>query len=207
VHGQDPCDARVETNNSDDGWLDECLDVLRQAHIQLTDGLSDSEIEAIEAEFALTFSPDHRSLLAAAVPLGESWLNWHERERDKVAYALGWPADGALFDVSNNAFWPLSWGSRPDDEGAALDIASKRMAQVPTLVPLYGHRYMPAAPAPTSSPVFSVHQTDVIYYGANLLSYLRCEFLHEPWTVAVADVKVRIPFWSDLAEGAKDAYL
>jgi hypothetical protein len=35
---------------------------------------------------------------------------------------------------------------------------------------------MPAAPARTGAPVFSVWQADVIFYGDNLLDYLRREF-------------------------------
>jgi hypothetical protein len=39
----------------------------------------------------------------------------------------------------------------------------------PRLVPVYSHRYAPAAPAPAGSPELSVHQTDIIYYGPNLV--------------------------------------
>jgi hypothetical protein len=34
---------------------------------------------------------------------------------------------------------------------------------------------MPAAPAPSGAPVFSVWQSDVIFYGRNLLDYLHQE--------------------------------
>lgn len=47
----------------------------------------------------------------------------------------------------------------------------------PRLIPIYAHRFTPAAPSPSESPVFSVWQTDIIYYGANLLEYLTNELL------------------------------
>ncbi|MBL0888960.1 hypothetical protein [Myceligenerans indicum] len=52
----------------------------------------------------------------------------------------------------------------------AIDLARNYLATVPRLVPIVGHRYLPATPAPRGSPVSSVYQTDVIYYGADLVS-------------------------------------
>lgn len=182
----------------------DCLAVLQEAEVQLIDGLSEHEVTAIEREFGFAFSPDHRALLTAALPTGPGWPNWRDSEPDAIAEALAWPVQGVLFDARNNAFWPSSWGTRPDKPSLALEVATKRLDKVPRLVPLFGHRYMSAAPAPTLSPVFSVYQTDVIYYGPDLLTYLRHEFLGEPPS---KDVQVRIPFWSDLAEGLHDADL
>lgn len=68
-----------------------------------------------------------------------------------------------------------SWGPRPEDLLAALEVARVRMAAVATLVPIYSHRYNSAVSAPHLAPVLSVSHTDVIYYGKNLLDYLRCE--------------------------------
>ena len=72
------------------------------------------------------------------------------------------------------------------------------MRTVSTLIPIYSHRYMPAAPAPAGSPVFSVHQTDVIYYGSDLVSYFQSEFFNIPDRKSPTH---RVDFWSELAEG------
>jgi hypothetical protein len=80
------------------------------------------------------------------------------------------------------------------------------MAKVPTLIPIYGHRYLPAAPAPAGSPVFSVYQTDVVYCGDNLLDYVAHEF-HTPPPHPTRDDRPHIRFWSDLAESADEAGL
>ncbi len=71
------------------------------------------------------------------------------------------------------------------------------MQLVPPLIPLYAHRYVLAGQAPEGSPVFSVYQTEVIYYGRDLAAFFAAEFLGQP------DSKppIQIDFWSDLAQG------
>jgi hypothetical protein len=71
-------------------------------------------------------------------------------------------------------------------------------AEAPKLIPLLGHRYLPADPCEAGNPVFSVYQSDVIYYGANLQDWMRWEvdgWDAEPWP-AIS----RIRFWSDAEE-------
>ena len=46
----------------------------------------------------------------------------------------------------------------------------------PKLIPIYSSRYIPESPKETGNPVFSVYQTDIIYYGFDLLSYFENEF-------------------------------
>jgi hypothetical protein len=87
-------------------------------------------------------------------------------------------------------------------------IATRRhLSLVPRLVPLCSHRYLPADPAPVPSPVFSVYQTDVVYYGDNLLDYVAHEFRVPPLHPAEPGQRQRIAFWSDLAEDVDDADL
>lgn len=81
-----------------------------------------------------------------------------------------------MFDVENNVFWPASWGERPDSVAARFEVVKQQVTTWPQLVPLYGHRYLPAAPFGPGAPVFSVVQTDVIIYGTNLLDYAAREF-------------------------------
>ncbi len=51
---------------------------------------------------------------------------------------------------------------------------------MPELVPIFGHRFVPAIPTLTHAPVFSVHQTDVIYYGSDVADYVRNELRPQP---------------------------
>ncbi|GAB2674769.1 hypothetical protein [Thalassiella azotivora] len=177
----------------------EALKILKAARVTLDKGLDTEELDRVEADFGFAFAPDHRDLLAAALPVGERWVDWRRADLSDISARLLWPQEGVLFDVEHNAFWPGSWGDRPAQLGAALERARERVSTWPRLVPVYGHRYLPAAPAPTGSPVFSVYQTDVIYYGNDLVDYLHHEFGRARAVHSTAAI-VRIPVWSDLAE-------
>lgn len=74
------------------------------------------------------------------------------------------------------------------------------MAKAPKLIPILGHRYIPEEPHERGNPVFSVYQTDVIYYGADLEDYFRREFASAPWGAGAVEPRKRVPFWSDLVE-------
>ncbi len=71
------------------------------------------------------------------------------------------------------------------------------VAAAPTLIPLIGHRFLPSEPNEAGNPVFSVYQTDIIYYGANLEHYFNNEF--RGWSASEDGAYRQIPFWSDLA--------
>jgi len=116
---------------------------------------------------------------------------------------LVWPIEGVLFDVASNEFWPSSWGERPSKLKSALEIAERHLAVWPKLVPLFSHRFMPAAPSMPGAPVLSVYQTDVIFYGPNLLDYVRAEFgsLKTRFYDPDVDWSNLLPPWSLLATG------
>lgn len=175
------------------------LELLHRAGIALGPGLSAQQLSAVEDRFGIAFGPDHAALLRQATPRGPGWVDWLGDAGD-VRRRLFAPVDGVLFDVRVNAFWPERWGPRPESEAAAVRVAEQHLARVPVLLPVYGHRFLPAAPAGTGSPVFSVHQTDVIHYGTDLADYVAREFL-PPTGLPLTSPTTRIDFWSDLVEG------
>lgn len=172
---------------------------LRERGVTLAEGLGEHELQRVEERFGFEFGPDHRALLQLAVPLGDRWVDWRDDADQDIRARLERPIDGVLFDVSNNAFWPRSWGVRPSSGAEAEQEARRHVRRWPKLIPIYGHRYMPAAPSIAGAPVFSVHQTDVIYYGANLLDYLHRELGPEP--EESPPVTHPVPPWSELAMG------
>lgn len=179
--------------------VSEAVERLRRAGVKLKRGLSDRGLARIEKSVGFTFGPEHRQLLAAVLPTGESWPDWRHASSDELRARLDWPADGVIFDVHNNGFWPSSWAERPGDPATAESYAREQLDRVPRLVPIYGHRYLAADPAYVPSPVFSVYQTDVIYYGDNLLDYIAHEFGVPP--LHPSSDRHHVPFWSDLAGG------
>ncbi len=185
-----------------DADIAEVVRRLECAQVSLEPGLSEQELSGTEARFGISFNPAHRALLAAALPVGGFWMDWRHSSANVLQGRLRWPVDGIVFDVHENGFWPRSWGARPPTRTLAEREARLHLARVPPLIPVYSHRCMPAAPAPGDSPVFSVHQTDVIVYGDNLLDYVAHEFGVGPRARAPGDRQLNIPFWSQLAAGA-----
>jgi len=154
----------------------EVVQLLRERRVAFEPGLSEAELRRAERRYGVRFAPDHRELLALALPVGDSWYNWRARADKRVREAIRGPLEGVLFDVENNVFWPASWGERPNSVAVRCAIVKREVNTWPQLVPLYGHRYLPAAPFGPGAPVFSVHQTDVIIFGTNLLDYAAREF-------------------------------
>ncbi len=101
-----------------------------------------------------------------------------------------------LFDVRTNNFWYDGWGPRPRRKAEAVAVAKRRLAEVPKLVPVYGHRYLPAGREHGGHPVLSVWQTDIIFYGLNLADYIDHEFGGAGW--GDAEPEATAPFWRDL---------
>lgn len=177
--------------------VETAIEVLYAAKVPLAPGLSPWRIEEIEDRFSFEFSPDHAQFLGLAMPIGPEWVDWLG-DATGIQKRLNWPRDGVLFDVRENAFWPERWGERPPDVREAVQTAREQLDAVATLIPIYSHRFMPAAPAPAGSPVFSVHQADVIYYGSDLAAYFQSEFFNIPDRKSPSH---RVDFWSELAEG------
>lgn len=187
--------------------IDACIALLEAHGVPLDPGLQPAELAEIEARYGFVFSPDHRHLLARVQPAGERWLHWTRDSEDSIGSRLDWPREGVLFDVENNAFWPAGWGVRPPNAEARSAVATERVGQWPTLVPLFAHRYMPAAPAGPGAPVFSVWQTDVVFSGADLLDCLRRELEPDTAGSLVIDVSADscvpwslFPFEQEVAE-------
>lgn len=169
-------------------------------------GLTDAEIARIEQAYELEFADDHRGFLAAGLPLGapgrsggsghEPWPDWRSGDPADLRRRLDWPVEGVLFDVEHGAFWHDPWGPRPASVGEALRTAQGHLSSVPTMIPVCGHRYLPAGRGTSGHPVLSMYQTDIIVYGTDLADYIRCEF--SGWHIS-ADWKPPplVPFWSD----------
>lgn len=172
---------------------------LAEGGVRFDRGLSDEEISRVQDRLSFTFGPEHRDFLQSAMPVGESWPDWRNGSDEVLRARLAWPIDGVIFDVDNNGFWPASWGARPDGKEDREREAREHLALVPSLVPLFSHRFLASDPRCVPSPVFSVHQSDVIFYGDNLLDYVAHEFRVPPLHPST---RTHVPFWSELSEGA-----
>jgi hypothetical protein len=174
-------------------------------------GLTDEEFGRIEHEFGFEFADDHRAFLAAGLPVNvpfveqpgvstwrEPWPDWRSGDHDALRSQLDGPVEGVLFDVEHG-FWTRVWGRRPDAPDEALAIARAALADVPVLVPVFGHRFLPSGRGTFGHPVLSVHQTDIIYYGLDLADWVSQEFGGPGLDRGDAawDPRATVPFWRD----------
>ena len=165
-------------------------------------GLTDSEVELTQSKYGFQFPPDLRELLQHALPIGPMFPNWRDERDDLIKEQLSWPLEGILFDIERNGFWMEEWGPKPNDSAAAFEIARQAVARAPRLIPVYGHRYIPDEPQLAGNPVFSAHQTDIIYYGGNLAHYFANEFRPGVyrWSEEHERTVRKIRFWSRLVD-------
>jgi hypothetical protein len=176
--------------------------VLEQAGIVFEEGLSRGEICQIEADYNFNFPPDLKEFLMFALPVSPNFLNWRSASRDQIIARLSSPYEGIYFDIEHNGFWLEEWGIQPSSRFDAFQKAKKAVKAAPKLIPIFGHRYIPDSPCKAGNPIFSVHQTDIIYYGTNLLNYIENEFFQyfgRGGYKLEGEIR-KIDFWSDLVE-------
>ncbi len=187
-----------------DTVIDLAIELLVDAGVHLAPGLLPGELLAVEQRFGFAFSDVHRGLLGRVLPLDGGgparWPDWRSGSVDELRLRLDWPLDGVIFDVVEAGFWMEGWGPRPPEDSRAERVARASLRGLPPMIPLYGHRYLPSKPCSDDPPVFSIYQTDVIYYGDNLVDYLVREFkVGHPRPQGITADR-RVPFWSDLVD-------
>jgi hypothetical protein len=177
-------------------WAD-LVRTLSDSGVEFAAGLSDREVESAEARFAFQFPLDLRAFLQAGLPRGDEFPDWRGGDDAVLREWLDLPRRGILFDIEHNGFWLDEWGLRPSTLAEAQRVASELIAAAPRLIPVYLHRMMPDEPHLPGNPVFSVHQTDIIYYGVDLRDYLIHEFLvrKEVGIWPIPENVRRIRFW------------
>ena len=176
-------------------------------------GMTERELRRVEQEYGFEFADDHRAFLAAGLPVNtpipeqegvihayaRPWPDWRDGTPEELRRRLAWPVEGVLFDVEHNAFWDRDWGVRPDEQAEALHVAAQRLATVPRMVPIYGHRFLPGGHGTYGHPVLSMYQTDIIYYGTDLADYISREFGGRGAVPdgALQQAHATVPFWRD----------
>lgn len=201
----------------DTAYLQSLVDELHSRNVIFDRGLSDAEVSRIESTYEFRFPPDLLALLEFALPISEGFPNWRRgwipipitEWRDQTSTTRGhnlapiheqldWPARGICFDIEHNDFWMDEWGAKPKNLDAAFALARKEIALAPKLIPVYSHRFLPSEPCDSGNPVFSVFQTDIIYYGFDLASYFANEFKTTRAELAATQPR-EITFWSKFA--------
>lgn len=73
------------------------------------------------------------------------------------------------------------------------------------LIPVCGHRYLPAEPCSAGNPVLSVYQMDIIVYGRDLAAYFAAEATGRSESLVAGDRPIRcwtrwmVAAWEELS--------
>ena len=167
-------------------------------------GYTASELDEAQQRFGVRFPPDlYEFLREQRIPDGHDWTG----SAEPIERALQWPLEGLLFDVEEAGVWWPEWGERPSNKEDRTAIVSEIVESAPKLIPLLAHRYLPEQPHEAGNPIFSIYQSDIIVYGADLQDWVRVEF--DPTFSTRPSVVTRaIDFWSMAAarNGDPDFY-
>ncbi|MBS0522415.1 MAG: hypothetical protein JSS04_02175 [Proteobacteria bacterium] len=160
-------------------------------------GLSPREFASIEEQLGFRLPEDFRFLFANLQDAGRVFFPWSAFSKEGYDASMARVWHGIAFDIEHG-LWLDRWGDRPAAPAEAAEVAKADFVTWPRLLPLYGHRFLAAEPCRNGNPVFSIRQTDIVYYGSDLANYLMNEFL--PVQQTTGEVR-RIEVWSDFAEG------
>jgi hypothetical protein len=165
-------------------------------------GLSPAEITSIEAQLGFRLPEDFAYLFQHLQDPGRVLFPWSNFKKEEYDEMIRWILHGIELAVEHKKkFWLKRWGQRPPSLFDALEIVRRDFESRPKLLPIYGHRFLAAEPFRCGNPVFSIMQTDIIYYGADLAHYLVNEFVDHDYALHTYKQKIQtIPIWSDLAE-------
>lgn len=171
----------------------------RLGTVNIQPGLTEEEFDGVERRFGFQFADDHRAFLAAGLPVFTAghddhpdraswgWPNWRDLESEELREQVEWPKQCVL-SVIRDGRWPTGWGKRPTNPDEVEAKAHRLLANVPRMVPVYAHRYLPGGRATSGHPVLSIHRlSDIIVYGLDLADYIDQEFRSPTVTVS---------FWS-----------
>ena len=160
-------------------------------------GLSPRDLNSIEEQVGFRLPEDFRFLFANLQDPGRVLFPWSNFRKEDYDATMARIWHGVAFDIEHG-LWIDRWDERPATLTEAQEVAKADFVTWPRLLPIFGHRFLAAEPCRSGNPVFSIRQTDIIYYGSDLASYLISEFLPEPRQQGETR---RVDVWSDFAEG------
>ena len=140
--------------------------------VTLGPGLTDEEFEKIEEIYGFRFPKDLHQIYENFTLIGDRFYNWKDFSPKNIAFIRNCIEDALdTFDQHIRQYWLKRHGKD------FSDISDEELKlTVPRMIPIYGHRYMPATPHESGNPVFSIVTNDMIYYGADIFHYFQHEF-------------------------------
>lgn len=188
----------------------------RHSNVPIAQGLTLTELSAIESAFRFSFPPDLRSLLREGLPVGHGFPNWRSSSPQQLDILINLPILGLCKEVHRQKFWHRRWGDRPEEDDEAVEVAKGFLKNSPVLVPVYRNYYTPSIPCLAGNPIFYVNGLDVKLWSNDVVGFFQqTEFkdgvlrrmrpanpLSAPvWAATEAR---KIEFWTELVELCRD---
>lgn len=171
--------------------------------LDVSPGLTNQEISAVESSLGFSFPRDLRSILQTGLPVGTHFPNWRSGStRINLLFLLNLPLLHVSKIVARNGFWVDSWGTRPGSDAEALSLAKKLMEIAPVLVPVYGDFYVPStSPNLAGNPVFQIDGDGVRVLSCDVAGFLQgLDRSGRNPNPGGPRRRRRVEFWSDVAE-------
>lgn len=171
---------------------------LEQKGVLFAKGLSDMEMFDVQKEYNINFPKSLKEFYKQGLPISDGFYNWRdfsEKNIKKIKTMMSYP-----FESVKENYDEIDW---IDDSGEVFkdkkSIIYEELKSAPSLIPIYSHRFISTyEDSRNCTPVFSIHDVDVIYYGENLYSYLKIEFGLKDYMDMDEDKIIPVPFWSNL---------
>ena len=172
--------------------------ILKNAHITIARGLSSNEIRTIENIYGIVFPDELKKFFTTCLPISDGFYNWRDLSDANIAFIKNTMESfkDNMIQYINEIEWCDEWGNEPIEINTRNTIILNKIKSAPTLIPIYKHRAMPAINIKNTA-VFSIVDRDIIYYGKNIIDYLRHEF-GDNSKYSMATKYNYIDFWSDL---------
>lgn len=177
----------------------EYIQDMEKIGIIFSNGLNNNEISQIETVYNIVFPDIYKQFLREKLPISNGFYNWRdfsEKNIKTISEIINKPTE-TLKELWSEIEWSENWGNIPISENYKKNAIFSKIEKAPKIIPIYSHRYIPCIG--DDPPILSIYDTDVIYYGKNLVDYLNNEFFNHKIDNILKNYDY-IPFWSDLME-------
>lgn len=174
------------------------VQTLTAGGILLEPGLTYKELRMVEKIYNINFPKSFRKFLRGCLPVSKGFYNWRDFSDENVAKikaVMARPGE-AVFESVRDIYWCDAWGEKPNTDEETIQRILEKLEDAPKLIPIYGHRYMPAEGK--NPPVLSVYDLDMIYYGKDLYDYFMVEFGGKKQQSIEFKSIPEVTFWSDI---------
>lgn len=175
------------------------IKILERKNIKLEEGLNYEQINNIKKVYGIIFPKTLEMFLMTVLPVSEGFYNWRDFSNEnvkKIKEMINYPQQ-YISSMVDEIEWNDKWGREPNNDVKRNKIINDRLKEAPQLIPFFSHRYIPNV-KDDNPPIISIHGSDIIYYGKDLVHYIEEEFGDIRGDEIDAENFNYIQFWSDI---------